>query len=41
MEWTTSFFRMDSGYESEDILEVIEEVGYQYVVKTKEYSKDA
>jgi len=32
---------MDSGYESEEILEVIEEAGYQYVVKTKEYSKHA
>ena len=38
MKWTTSFFRMDSGYESEEIAEVIEEVGYQYVVKAKEYS---
>jgi hypothetical protein len=38
MKWTTSFFRMDSGYESEEIAEVIEEAGYQYVVKTKEYS---
>ena len=26
-------FRMDSGYESEEIVEVIEEAGYQYVVK--------
>ena len=32
-------FRMDSGYESEEIAEVIEEAGYQYVVKAKEYSK--
>jgi hypothetical protein len=31
-------FRMDSGYESEEILEVIEEAGYQYVVKAKEYT---
>jgi hypothetical protein len=38
MKWTTSFFRMDSGYESEEIAEVIEEAGYQYVVKAKEYS---
>jgi len=29
MKWTTSFFRMDSGYESEEITEVIEEAGYQ------------
>lgn len=41
MKWTTSFFRMDSGYESEEIAEVIEEAGYQYVVKVKEYSKHA
>ena len=34
-------FRMDSGYESEEIAEVIEEAGYQYVVKAKEYSKPA
>lgn len=34
-------FRMDSGYESEEIAEVIEEAGYQYVVKVKEYSKPA
>ena len=39
--YTTSFFRMDSGYESEEIAEVIEEAGYQYVVKAKEYSKPA
>jgi hypothetical protein len=25
MKWTTSFFRIDSGYESEEIAEVIEE----------------
>lgn len=31
-------FRMDSGYESEEIAEVIEEAGYQYVVKAKEYT---
>lgn len=31
-------FRMDSGYESEEILEVIEEAGYQHVVKAKEYT---
>jgi len=31
-------FRMDSGYESEEIAEVIEEAGYRYVVKVKEYS---
>ena len=41
MKWTTSFFRMDSGYESEEIAEVIEESGYQYVVKAKEYSNKA
>jgi len=40
MKWTTSFFRMDSGYFKE-IAEVIEEAGYQYVVKAKEYSKHA
>ena len=28
-------FRMDSGCESEEIAEVIEEAGYQYVVKAK------
>lgn len=33
--------RMDSGYFSEEIAEVIEEAGYQYVVKAKEYSKHA
>lgn len=38
MKWTTSFFTMDSGYESEEIAEVIEEAKYQYVVKVKEYS---
>ena len=32
-------FRMDSGYESEEIAEVIEKSGYQYVVKAKEYLK--
>jgi len=32
---------MDSGYESEEIAEVIEEAGYQYIVKAKEYSKPA
>lgn len=32
-------FRMDSGYFSEEIAEVIEQAGYQYVVKAKEYSK--
>ena len=32
---------MDSGYESEEIAEVIEESGYQYVVKAKEYSNKA
>ena len=31
-------FRMDSGYFSEEIAEVIEGAGYQYVVKAKEYS---
>lgn len=31
-------FRMDSGYFSEEIAKVIEEAGYQYVVKAKEYS---
>ncbi|MBT9151552.1 MAG: hypothetical protein DDT40_01748 [candidate division WS2 bacterium] len=31
-------FRMDSGYFSEEIAEVIELAGYQYVVKAKEYS---
>jgi hypothetical protein len=30
-------FRMDSGYFSEEIVEVIEEAGYQYVIKSKEY----
>lgn len=30
--------RMDSGYESEEIAEVIKEAGYQYFVKAKEYS---
>lgn len=30
-------FRMDSGYFSEEIAEVIEGAGYQYVVKAKEY----
>jgi len=35
MKWTTSFFRMDISYESEEIAEVIEEAGYQYVVKAK------
>ena len=39
MKWITSFFKMDSSYESEEIAEVIEEAGYQYVVKAKEYSK--
>ncbi|MBA7588979.1 hypothetical protein ES708_31050 [subsurface metagenome] len=29
---------MDSGYFSEEILEVIEGAGYQYVVKAKEYT---
>ena len=38
MKWITSFFRMDSGYFSEEIAEVIEEAGYQYHVKAKEYS---
>jgi hypothetical protein len=32
---------MDSGYESEEIAEVIEEAEYQYVVKAKEYSNKA
>lgn len=32
-------FRMDSGYFSEEIIEVIEQAGYQYVIKAKEYSK--
>jgi signal recognition particle subunit SEC65 len=32
---------MDGGYESEEIAEVIEEAGYQYVVKAKEYSKQS
>ena len=31
-------FRMDSGYFSEEIIEVIEEAGYQYVIKAKNYS---
>jgi hypothetical protein len=31
-------FRMDSGYFSEEIAEVIEDAGYQYVVKAKEYT---
>jgi len=30
-------FRMDSGYFSEEIAEVIEDAGYQYVIKAKEY----
>ncbi|MBA7533470.1 hypothetical protein ES705_25710 [subsurface metagenome] len=34
-------FRMESSYENEEIAEVIEEAGYQYVVKAKEYSKYA
>lgn len=34
-------FRMDSGYFSEEIAEVIEKSGYQYVVKAKEYSNKA
>ena len=38
MKWTTLFFRMESGYESEEIAEVIEKAGYQYVVKAKEYT---
>ena len=29
---------MDSGYFSEEIAEVIEQAGYQYIVKAKEYS---
>ena len=29
---------MDSGYFSEEIAKVIEEAGYQYVVKAKEYT---
>jgi len=31
-------FRMDSGYFSEEIAEVIEGAGYQHVVKAKEYT---
>jgi len=31
-------FRMDSGYKSEEIAEVIEKAKYQYVVKAKEYA---
>ena len=31
-------FRMDNGYFSEEIAEVIEEAGCQYLVKAKEYS---
>ena len=31
-------FRMDSGYFSEEIVEVIEGAGYQYVIKAKEYT---
>lgn len=31
-------FRMDSGYFSEEIAEIIEQAGYQYVVKAKGYS---
>lgn len=31
-------FRMDSGYFSEEIAEVIEDAGYHYVIKAKEYS---
>ena len=32
------FFRMDSGYESEEIAEVIEKAGYHYVIKAKDYT---
>ena len=38
MKWATSFFRMDSGYESKEIAEVVEQAEYQYVVKAKEYT---
>lgn len=31
-------FRMDSGYFSEEIVKIIEESGYQYVIKAKKYS---
>ena len=31
-------FRMDSGYFSEEIVEVIEDAGYQYLIKAKNYS---
>jgi hypothetical protein len=31
-------FRMDSGYFSEEIIEVIEKAGYQYVIKAKGYT---
>jgi hypothetical protein len=31
-------FRMDSGYFSQEIAEVIEDAGYHYVIKAKEYS---
>ena len=31
-------FRMDSGYFSEEIIEVIEEANYEYVIKAKHYS---
>lgn len=31
-------FRMDSGYFSEEIIEVIEDAGYQYLIKAKNYS---
>jgi len=37
-EMDNIIFRMDGDYESEEIVEIIEEVGYQYIVKPKEYS---
>ena len=37
-EVDNTIFKMDSGYGSEEIVEVIEEAGYHYVVKAKEYS---
>ena len=32
-------FRMDSGYENEEIAGVIEQAGYQYVIKAMEYTR--
>jgi len=38
VKWIKSFFRIVSGYESKEIAEVVGQVGYQHVVKAKEYS---